>query len=413
MKHFKALGALSLPIVLTLAACGHRGPNLRATTPASEAHIVVVDPSVGQVDIRAAVARALADQNYSTEKDDPGLIVARYAKGSRQLKLGIEYDTQRVTFHYMDSQGLAVGVDAQGQPLLDKHYSDLIAKLDGAIQAELKRPAQEAAAQAKAKANAEAEAVRQARQDQIDAEERLRQYNLQLEREKTRQANAQANAAQARALMPPAPRAETVPPRPGPDYYWTPGHWTLENNRYVWIGGFWAQSYATMAPPPPRAEDPGIPPSDQHFWVRGHWRWTGNAYAWIGGYWDTSRVGYTFVPAHWENVDGRWTHIDGQWVTRTTTVTLAPPPPPVTYAPPAQPAAPPPPPDCRQVLIETRNNASAMMFCDGAEPNCAAALLRKGHNPSALMFCKGVEPNCAVSLINRGDNPSALINCKR
>ena len=270
MKILRALAILSIPAVV--AACGHRGANLRATTPASEAHVVVVDATYGQVDVRGAVTRALTAQGYSTEKDDPGLVVARYAKGSRTLKLGIEYSTDRITFHYMDSQGLAASVDATGQPLLDKHYADLIRKLDEAVRDELGRPSRDAAAAVKAKAAADADAVRQARQDQIDAEERLRQYNLDLERERTRQANAQAVAAQARAAMPPAPRAESMPPQPGPDYYWTPGHWTMESGRYLWVAGFWAQTYAQTAPPPPRMEDPGVPPSEHHSWVRGHWR---------------------------------------------------------------------------------------------------------------------------------------------
>jgi hypothetical protein len=66
----------------------------------------------------------------------------------------------------------------------------------------------------------------------------------------------------------PPPRYEPVPaPRRG--YYWEPGHWHWNGNRYVWFGGHYVGG-------PPR---PGP-------YIPGHWQWNGVRYIW--------------VPAHWE-----------------------------------------------------------------------------------------------------------------
>jgi hypothetical protein len=96
-------------------------------------------------DMRAAIARALADAKFSPEQDQPGQVVATYTKGARMLKLAIQYNPQQVTFRYVDSQGMAAGVDPNGQPMLDKHYRDIIMDLDAAVNMELNRPMQQAA----------------------------------------------------------------------------------------------------------------------------------------------------------------------------------------------------------------------------------------------------------------------------
>jgi hypothetical protein len=390
-----------------LVACGHGGGHMRANTPASQPHVTMITEAYDPAQIRAAIGRALSEQGFATEQDNPGAIVATYTKGSRMLKVSVAYDPSRVTVSYVDSQGMGAAVDASGQVMLDKHYGSMMGKLDSAIKDELGRPAREAAAQAKAQSDAAASAERQARQDQIDAEERQRSYNIALEREKTRQANANAAAAEARASAPPPIRVETQTAAPGADMHWTPGYWGWQNGRYQWIAGAWSYNYATQAPPQPMAENPGVPPSDNYFWVRGHYRWSGNGYAWVSGHWDTVRTGYTFVPPFWENRDGRWVHVEGHWIARggggggfvqTTSYQQ-----PVVQG----------PPDCRSVLMETHHDSTQMMFCNGVEPYCAAALLRKGHDATQLMFCKNVEPQCAVSLINNGGSPTTLMNCRR
>jgi hypothetical protein len=400
-----------LPTVLGsvfLIACGHGGGHMRALTPASQPHVTMITEQYDPAAIRAAIGRALADQNFSMEQDNPGAIVASYSKGARMLKLNIVYDQSRVTLNYVDSQGMGANVDANGQVMLDKKYSQIMSKLDSTLKDELARPARDAAAQARAQSEAQAAAERQARQDQIDTEERQRNYQLRMEHEKTRQANAQAVAAEMRAMQPPPVRVETQTVAPGADMHWTPGYWGYVGGRYQWTAGAWSYNYANAAPPQPVAENPGMAPSDNYFWVKGHYRWSGNGYTWISGHWDTVRQGYTFVPAFWENRDGRWVHVEGHWIARGGGG-------PVGFVQTTSYQAPPPPaaPDCRSVLMETHHSGTEMMFCDGVEPYCAAALLRRGHAATNLMFCKGVESQCAVSLLNAGQSPTQLMNCKR
>jgi hypothetical protein len=397
------LRALLLPSALLLAACGHGGANLRASTPASQPHVTMITEAYDPAAIRAAIGRALSAESFSVEQDNPGAMFATYTKGRRMLKLNIAYDQSRVTLNYVDSQGMGANVDANGQVMLDKHYGQMMSKLDSAIKEELQRPAREAAAQAKAQSEMQAAAEARARQDQIDAEERERNYKLELEREKTRQARANAVAAEMRAMAPPPVRVETQTAAPSADMHWTPGYWGWQNGRYQWIAGFWSYNYATQAPPAPVAENPGMPPSDNYFWVKGHYRWSGNGYVWVSGHWDTVRAGYTYVPPFWDNQGGRWVHVEGHWITRGGPVGM------VQTTSYQQPA----PPDCRSVLMETHHASTEMMFCDGVEPYCAAALLRRGHAATNLMFCKGVEPQCAVNLLNAGQSPTQLMSCKR
>src|ERR1700679_771270 len=40
---------------------------------------------------------------------------------------------------------------------------------------------------------------------------------------------------------PPAPRAETIPPAPNPNWYWAPGFWQRQGDQYVWTRGHWIE----------------------------------------------------------------------------------------------------------------------------------------------------------------------------
>ena len=42
------------------------------------------------------------------------------------------------------------------------------------------------------------------------------------------------------APPPPPPQIEYVPVAPGPDYYWSDGHWSWRGGAWVWIGGSWS-----------------------------------------------------------------------------------------------------------------------------------------------------------------------------
>lgn len=69
--------------------------------------------------------------------------------------------------------------------------------------------------------------------------------------------------------LPPAPLSERVPPRPAPQAYWQPGHWTWNGVRWVWRKGYYVE--------PPKT-----------------------ATAWIPGHWDEGAAGYTWIKGRWE-----------------------------------------------------------------------------------------------------------------
>jgi hypothetical protein len=64
-------------------------------------------------------------------------------------------------------------------------------------------------------------------------------------------------------VPPPAPRPEIVPPRPGWEYLWRPGHFGWTRTGYVWINGRWIRK-------PPRAIA----------LVPGHWTQTSRGWLW-------------------------------------------------------------------------------------------------------------------------------------
>lgn len=126
---------------------------------------------------------------------------------------------------------------------------------------------------------------------------------------------------------PPAPRAETLPPRPSPGATWIPGYWHLEDGDYHWLAGLWrvppedirAQRTvrAPRRPPPPQDEavaTRAAPPSRRAVWTPGYWQWDGRAYVWIDGAWRIPpEAGQVWVPTVWEAITGGVILRPGGW----------------------------------------------------------------------------------------------------
>jgi len=62
-----------------------------------------------------------------------------------------------------------------------------------------------------------------------------------------------------------------------------------------------------------RTEVIPIAPSAEHLWVKGHWYWNGDRYAWRQGRYEARRMGYRWVPAHYETRGGYVYYVDGHW----------------------------------------------------------------------------------------------------
>jgi len=173
---------------------------------------------------------------------------------------------------------------------------------------------------------------------------------------------------------PPAPKAETQPPRPSKNAKWIAGYWHWETT-WLWIGGWWRvpdsdveQQLTVRAPtppPPPRVEerepappsDAAAPPSDaaappdertassattdsttvavgasadtsptrspapgpgrRVVWVPGYWQWSGTQWIWIKGSWRLPpKAGYRWRPSRWRKSASGSIFVPGGWTIR-------------------------------------------------------------------------------------------------
>ncbi len=73
-----------------------------------------------------------------------------------------------------------------------------------------------------------------------------------------------------------------------------------------------APRYAPV--PPLRYEPVPPPPGPQYVWRPGHWRWTGQGYAWTPGrYYVRQRAWHEWVPGHWASRHGTWVWVQPHW----------------------------------------------------------------------------------------------------
>ena len=165
-------------------------------------------------------------------------------------------------------------------------------------------------------------------------------------------------------VAPPPPRVEVRPLAPSLTHVWTPGYWTWQDGRHVWVAGQWAvppqaghawvearwtlegrewvfvpghwAPVATAPPivvppapltapatvpgeviveqalPPDQVETRPPAPSPTHFWIAGHWRWE-HRWVWEGGRWESQRADTIWEPAHWVRRGAAWRYIPGHW----------------------------------------------------------------------------------------------------
>ena len=84
----------------------------------------------------------------------------------------------------------------------------------------------------------------------------------------TCQPAAAANFSFSVGIAPPAPIVETPPPPPAPAAVWTPGYWSWDGARYVWVPGQYV-----------------VAPFPGAIWVGGRWVHSGPHWGWVDGHW--------------------------------------------------------------------------------------------------------------------------------
>lgn len=108
---------------------------------------------------------------------------------------------------------------------------------------------------------------------------------------------------------PPAPQAETQPPKPSEHAEWVPGSWQWNGDHdWVWLGGGWRvpeqdraehkTATAPSAPPAVRVEAPPPQPIASAVWAPGYWHWNAGQWIWVAGHWAVPpRAGATWRPS--------------------------------------------------------------------------------------------------------------------
>jgi hypothetical protein len=67
------------------------------------------------------------------------------------------------------------------------------------------------------------------------------------------------------------------------------------------------------APPTPQIEVIGTPPVQGYFWIPGVWLWEDERYVWHAGYWEAPKPGYVWIPHQWRQVNNEWHGEGGYW----------------------------------------------------------------------------------------------------
>ena len=103
-----------------------------------------------------------------------------------------------------------------------------------------------------------------------------------------------------------------------PRMYWVPGYWDEVSDGWEWVAGFWAPvgtqeiEYLPPPPPPEDLEASGPPPDPDHIWVPGCWYWA-KEYVFRPGYWLPERVGWVWVPSHFQWAPRGFIFVAGYW----------------------------------------------------------------------------------------------------
>ncbi len=104
-----------------------------------------------------------------------------------------------------------------------------------------------------------------------------------------------------------------------PGQRWTPGYWAKVGTGYQWMSGFWLDANTTSlnyySPPPQSLErGPSSPaPGNDYFYAPGSYVPQREKYAWQPGYWVPYQANYVWTPARNIATPGGYIYTPGYW----------------------------------------------------------------------------------------------------
>jgi len=122
---------------LGVASCGTSYVSTKTADP-----VLLEGQDVSEV--RAAIVRAMKKRKFKAERDEPGVITARFDHGDEQVEVAIEYSGTQYVIRYLASQGLETA-DVDGEIMIEKAYDSYKRKLSSVIDKELQQPAKDRA----------------------------------------------------------------------------------------------------------------------------------------------------------------------------------------------------------------------------------------------------------------------------
>jgi len=107
---------------------------------------------------------------------------------------------------------------------------------------------------------------------------------------------------------------------PPPAMEWHPGEWRPTDSGWVWVRGYWAPAdrstlISTPQAPPPLREEPQPPrPGETFTWVPGHWSFDENGFIWVSGEWrEVPEPGFVWVAGEWMRKPDGYVFLPGYW----------------------------------------------------------------------------------------------------
>lgn len=118
---------LFFAVALALGAAGCKTRPLVAPAPVLAAE--------NPAQTRAAILRALIENNYAVVSEQPGEVVARYRGRNWNMVVAVDYSNQ-VTVRYVSSEGLGYG-GKDGTPVIHRGYNSRVQDLSDEIATEI------------------------------------------------------------------------------------------------------------------------------------------------------------------------------------------------------------------------------------------------------------------------------------